>query len=63
MSVDLPRPRSRKALLAHKDYYALREELLGFLEAYEGGASPDPDTLERIRQKRARRAGLATAAE
>ncbi|MBK8082497.1 MAG: ATP-binding cassette domain-containing protein [Devosia sp.] len=63
MSVDLPRPRSRKALLAHKDYYALREELLGFLEAYEGGASPDPDTLERIRQKRARRTGLATAAE
>jgi nitrate/nitrite transport system ATP-binding protein len=53
MEVDLPRPRSRKALLAHKDYYSYREELLDFLEAYEGGANPDPETLERIREKRA----------
>ena len=63
MDVDLPRPRSRKALLAHRDYYAYREELLGFLEAYEGGANPDPETLEAIRTRRARRAGIATAAE
>jgi len=62
MEVDLPRPRSRKALLAHKDYYAYREELLDFLEAYEGGADPDPETLQHIREKRARRT-LATAAE
>ena len=55
MEVDLPRPRSRKALLAHKDYYAYREELLDFLEAYEGGANPDPETLARIRDKRAER--------
>ena len=55
MEVDLPRPRSRKALLAHKDYYAYREELLDFLEAYEGGANPDPETLARISDKRAER--------
>ncbi|MCD7059024.1 ABC transporter ATP-binding protein [Pelagibacterium xiamenense] len=56
MDVDLPRPRSRKALLAHKDYYAYREELFDFLEAYEGGANPDAETLDRIRSKRAQRA-------
>jgi nitrate/nitrite transport system ATP-binding protein len=55
MEVDLPRPRSRKALLAHPDYYAYREELLDFLEAYEGGANPDPALLEQIKQKRADR--------
>ncbi len=65
MDVDLPRPRSRKALLAHKDYYAYREELLGFLEAYEGGANPDQQTLERIRDRRAERTGspMVDAAE
>jgi len=52
MKVDLPRPRSRKALLEHPDYYALREELLDFLEAYEGGASPSPDVMEAIKAKR-----------
>jgi nitrate/nitrite transport system ATP-binding protein len=31
MDVDLPRPRSRKVLLAHPDYYRLREELITFL--------------------------------
>jgi len=33
MPVMLPRPRSRAALLAHPQYYALREELIGFLAA------------------------------
>ncbi|TNE33430.1 MAG: ATP-binding cassette domain-containing protein [Alphaproteobacteria bacterium] len=55
MAVDLPRPRSRKELLEHPDYYAYREELLGFLEAYEGGANPSEEQLESIRQKRAGR--------
>ena len=59
MEVDLPRPRSRKALLAHKDYYAYREELLDFLEAYEGGANPDQETLDRIRAKRGKASALA----
>ncbi|MEM6905097.1 MAG: ATP-binding cassette domain-containing protein, partial [Pseudomonadota bacterium] len=38
MEVDLPRPRSRKALLEHPDYYLYREQLLSFLEEYETGA-------------------------
>ncbi|MGB0682190.1 MAG: ABC transporter ATP-binding protein [Magnetovibrionaceae bacterium] len=42
MEVDLPRPRSRKELLAHPDYYKYREQLLTFLEEYEGGANPEP---------------------
>lgn len=32
LRIDLPRPRTRKMLLEHPDYYPLREELLGFLE-------------------------------
>ncbi len=38
--VKLPRPRTRKALLEHPDYYAYRQEVLDFLEEYEHGASP-----------------------
>jgi len=38
LEVDLPRPRTRKALLAHPDYYAYREQVLTFLEEYEQGA-------------------------
>jgi len=30
-TIDLPRPRTRKALLAHPDYYKYRESLLTFL--------------------------------
>lgn len=41
MNVDLERPRSRKELLQHPDYYKYREQLLTFLEEYEGGADPD----------------------
>ncbi len=42
LEVDLPRPRTRKALLEHPDYYAYREQVLSFLEEYEGGANPTP---------------------
>ncbi|MCV2882734.1 ABC transporter ATP-binding protein [Actibacterium sp. XHP0104] len=38
--VDLPRPRTRKALLEHPDYYRYRQEVLDFLEEYEHGAKP-----------------------
>jgi nitrate/nitrite transport system ATP-binding protein len=31
MEVDLPRPRTRKALVSHPDYYKYREELITFL--------------------------------
>ena len=37
MDVKLPRPRTRKALLEHPDYYTYRAELLTFLEEYEHG--------------------------
>ena len=40
--VKLPRPRTRKALLEHPDYYAYRQEVLDFLEEYEHGARPKP---------------------
>jgi nitrate/nitrite transport system ATP-binding protein len=43
MPVDLPRPRTRKALLSHPDYYRYRAEVLSFLEEYEGGAGPKAD--------------------
>ena len=39
-NVDLPRPRTRKALLEHPDYYKYRQEVLDFLEEYEHGAKP-----------------------
>jgi nitrate/nitrite transport system ATP-binding protein len=35
MPVDIPRPRTRKALLEHPDYYAYRRELLDFLAGCE----------------------------
>ncbi len=38
--VDLPRPRTRKALLEHPDYYNYRQEVLDFLEEYEHGNTP-----------------------
>ena len=61
MEVDLPRPRSRKELLDHPDYYAYREELLDFLEAYEGGAHPSEDQLKSIQQKSATRIARQSA--
>ncbi|MGE3149551.1 MAG: ABC transporter ATP-binding protein [Pseudorhodoplanes sp.] len=38
MTVDIPRPRKRRALLEHPRYYEYREELLTFLAEYEHGA-------------------------
>ena len=32
VEVPFPRPRDRRAVLEHPDYYALREEIIGFLE-------------------------------
>ena len=42
VDVPLPRPRTRKALLEHPDYYNYRQEVLDFLEEYEHGAKPKP---------------------
>lgn len=46
MEVDLPRPRSRKALLEHPKYYELRQQLLGFLEEYEHGHQSKSELAE-----------------
>ncbi|MBV0911074.1 ABC transporter ATP-binding protein [Anianabacter salinae] len=60
--VNLPRPRTRKALLEHPDYYAYRQDVLDFLEEYEhgnpapaSGEPPKPDA----RSPKARRAVAA----
>ena len=45
--VDLPRPRTRKALLEHPDYYRYRQQVLDFLEEYEHGAKPKPGTARK----------------
>jgi nitrate/nitrite transport system ATP-binding protein len=50
MEVDIPRPRTRTALLDHPRYYEYREELLGFLEAYEHGAVSKQDRAARPAQ-------------
>ncbi|MEP3345765.1 MAG: ABC transporter ATP-binding protein [Litoreibacter sp.] len=44
VDVDLPRPRTRKALLEHPDYYKYRQDVLDFLEEYEHGAKPKPNS-------------------
>ncbi|MDF0602533.1 ABC transporter ATP-binding protein [Psychromarinibacter sp. C21-152] len=52
VNVDLPRPRSRKALLEHPDYYLYREQVLTFLEDYEHGRTPKADTAEAKPEKK-----------
>jgi nitrate/nitrite transport system ATP-binding protein len=37
LKIDLPRPRDRKALLGHPDFYAYRQEVLHFLAEYDHG--------------------------
>ncbi len=48
VDVNLPRPRTRKALLEHPDYYRYRQEVLDFLEEYEHGAKPKPKPAKAI---------------
>ncbi|MBX9634277.1 MAG: nitrate ABC transporter ATP-binding protein, partial [Magnetospirillum sp.] len=38
LHVDIPRPRTRRALLEHPRYYEYRAEVLNFLDEYETGA-------------------------
>jgi nitrate/nitrite transport system ATP-binding protein len=47
LDVDLPRPRTRKALLEHPDYYLYREQVLNFLEEYEHGKQGKSETDAR----------------
>ena len=37
LDVDIPRPRTRRALLDHPRYYEYRRELLSFLDEFEHG--------------------------
>lgn len=46
LEVDLPRPRTRKQLLEHPDYYKLREELLSFLEECDHAPDTNNNTPE-----------------
>jgi nitrate/nitrite transport system ATP-binding protein len=38
LDLDVPRPRTRRALLDHPRYYEYRQELLSFLDEFEHGA-------------------------
>jgi nitrate/nitrite transport system ATP-binding protein len=42
LEVDIPRPRTRRALLDHARYYEYRQELLSFLDEFEHGAAGRP---------------------
>jgi nitrate/nitrite transport system ATP-binding protein len=42
MEVDIPRPRTRRAMLDHPRYYEYRQELLSFLDEFEHGAGGRP---------------------
>ena len=44
LEVDIPRPRTRRALLDHPRYYEYRQELLSFLDEFEHGAAGRPAT-------------------
>jgi nitrate/nitrite transport system ATP-binding protein len=37
LKIDLPRPRDRKSLLKHPDFYAYRQEVLHFLTEHDHG--------------------------
>ena len=47
VDVDLPRPRTRKALLEHPDYYLYREQVLNFLEEFEHGKQGKSDAAAK----------------
>jgi ABC-type nitrate/sulfonate/bicarbonate transport system ATPase subunit len=44
INVNFPRPRDRKAVMEHPDYYKLREQLISFLEvrAHRHPPAPSP---------------------
>jgi nitrate/nitrite transport system ATP-binding protein len=46
VEIDIPRPRTRQALLAHPRYYEYREAILGFLDEFEHGAVSKTKTAE-----------------
>jgi len=47
LHVPFARPRARKAVLEHPDYYNLREKMIGFLESQEHrGGTPEPENVD-----------------
>jgi nitrate/nitrite transport system ATP-binding protein len=48
LEVHFPRPRDRKAVLEHPDYYKLREHLITFLEDYAHRNEPCAKSEERL---------------
>src|SRR5215212_6878894 len=45
LEVKFPRPRERKAVMEHPDYYKLREHLIEFLEVHAHKKKPTPDRV------------------
>jgi nitrate/nitrite transport system ATP-binding protein len=48
VEIDIPRPRTRQALLAHPRYYEYREAILGFLDEFEHGATAKPASAKSV---------------
>ncbi|MCI0366320.1 MAG: ABC transporter ATP-binding protein, partial [Phycisphaerales bacterium] len=57
LEVHFPRPRARKEVLDHPDYYAMREHLISFLEHHahkeQPPAKPDPEDTSSARHAEA----------
>ncbi len=48
VEIDIPRPRTREALLAHPRYYEYREAILGFLDEFEHGSVSKAKTAKSM---------------
>lgn len=57
LEVSFPRPRERKAVMSHPDYYTLREHLIEFLEIHAHTKPPRPRAAPRT-EKMAELAGI-----
>jgi len=62
VEIDIPRPRTRQALLAHPRYYEYREAILGFLDEFEHGAVSKADGAKPEDKKAASEKSLEAAA-
>ncbi|HZJ12058.1 MAG TPA: nitrate ABC transporter ATP-binding protein [Methyloceanibacter sp.] len=62
VEIDIPRPRTRQALLAHPRYYEYREAILGFLDEFEHGAVSKSDGVKPEAEKSESEKSLEAAA-
>jgi len=51
LHVPFPRPRDRKAVLEHPDYYKLRESMIGFLESQDHRKEPAAPPVEKAEEE------------